>query len=172
MTDLSDVSARLRELLAEDPPDRSFDRTAADALDRALTIAAGAERELLPRRMQRALDQMSEVTHAWGQAAQRRGDETGALRWFALEALASSLEPTIDPYRVAESWLELIAPVLAHYRETNHKARFILLKHVKPNLIENALPYEDVALAFINLPAAAPLDERVSACILGVPLAS
>ena len=104
--------------------------------------------------MQRALEQMAEVTHAWGQAAQRRRDEIGALQWFGLEALASSLESTIDPYRVAESWLGVIAPALAHYRETNHKARFILLKHVRPALIENELPYEDVASAFIDLPAA------------------
>jgi hypothetical protein len=78
------------------------------------------------------------------------------------------LEPTIDPYRVAESWLELIAPALAEYRETNHKARFILLKHVKPTLIDHQMPYDDVAAAFIDLPAAAPLDERVTACIIGV----
>ena len=169
ITDLTNIAGRLRELLDEDPPNRTFDGSAADALGRALIIAAGAERELLPRRMQRALEQMAEVTHAWGEASQRRGDEAGAQQWFALETLASSSEPTIDPYRVAESWLELIAPALAEYRETNHKARFILLKHVKPTLIEHQMPYDDVAAAFIDLPAAAPLDERVTACIIGVP---
>lgn len=168
LTDLIEIADRLRELLAEDPPNRPLDRPAVSAMERALAIATVAERELLPRRMQRALEQMAEVTHAWGLAAQRRGDETGAQLWFDIEALASMSESSIDPYRIAESWLELIAPYFARYRESNRNARFILLKHVKPSLVHEPIPYEEVISAFADLPQAAPLDERVSACILGV----
>jgi hypothetical protein len=168
VTDLQEISVLLRALLAEDPPDRPFDHHASDALNRALSVATSAERALLPRRMQRALEQMAEVTTEWGRQAQRQGDEIDAQRWFDLRNLTASEAPSVDPYRIAEAWLRLIEPAFDRFRLANRKARYVLLRDVKPDLVANRMAYDEVAAAFSHLPAAAPLDERVSACILGV----
>ena len=169
LTDLNEVAGRLRQLLGDDPPSRVLDQVAASALHRFLDAAASAERQLLPRRMLRALEQMAKVTAVWASMAQARGDERTATDWLELAKLASPSERRVDPFRVAECWLGLVAPVLDRFREENRTARYILLRDIEADLKRQPLDYNQVVEAFFNLPAAAPLDERVSACIIGVP---
>ena len=49
---------------------------------------------------------------------------------------------------------------------------FFSLGDITAGLQREAPEYADIAARFTGLPAAAPLDERVTACILGVPEAS
>ena len=79
--------------LAEDPPKRKLDDLAVAAMSRFLDLATREERNLLPRRMLRALGQMSAVLTAWARKARLTGDENGASDWLALETLASSPLP-------------------------------------------------------------------------------
>jgi hypothetical protein len=169
VTDLNEVATRLRTHLAEDPPKRELDDLAVAALDRFLDRATREERNLLPRRMLRALDQMSAVLKAWAQKARLAGDENGASEWLALETLASSPDPKVDPYLVAERWLTLIGPTFEQHRRESRGRRYILLSDVQPRLIASPLTYDEVAQKFVELPQATPLDERVTACIIGVP---
>jgi hypothetical protein len=169
ITDLNEIAGRLRLLLADDPPSRGLDPIAAKALDSLLDDAARAERELLPRRMLRALDQMAKVTAAWAASARARSDETRATEWLELGQLASKDERRVDPFRVAECWLSLVAPVMDRFREENRNSRYILLRHIEADLKKDPLDYESVIQVFAGLPVAAPLEERVSACIIGVP---
>jgi superfamily II DNA or RNA helicase len=169
VTDLTEVVARLRNFLAEDPPKRELDEVAVAAMERCLDIATRAERNLLPRRMLRALDQMSTVLKAWAKKARQAGDEEGATDWLALETLASSPHPKVDPYLVAERWLTLIGPTFEQHRAEARGRRYILLSDIAPRLAVNPLSYDEVAGTFVDLPQATPLDERVSACIIGVP---
>lgn len=169
LTDLNEIAERLRRLLIDDPPSRGLDLAAAQALDRLLERAASAERQLLPRRMLRALEQMAKVTATWAASARLHGDETRATEWLEVGQLASKDERRVDPFRVAECWLSLVAPVMDRFREENRSSRYILLRHIEPDLKREPLDYETVIGAFAHLPAAAPLDERVSACIIGVP---
>jgi hypothetical protein len=170
VTDLNEVAMRLRALLAEDPPERSLDPFAVRAMDRFLDEATQAERELLPRRMLRALELMSNVLNGWAAAARRAHEEVRATEWLDLEiALVSASVPMFDPYLVAERWLALIAPALEAQRKEMRRRRYILLRDVEPRLIREPLDYESVFRAFVDLPPATPLDERVSACVIGVP---
>ena len=169
LTDLNEIAERLRVLLDDDPPSRDLDQVALDALNGFLDAATAAERRLLPRRMLRALDQMSLVMKAWAAKARRAGDEKLASEWLVLEALASTTEPKVDPYRVAECWLNLVAPEFEKYREEKRRARYILLRHLQPQLVEHPMVYEAVVETFSDLPIATPLEERVTACIIGVP---
>ena len=169
ITDLNEIAGRLRLLLADDPPSRSLDPVAAHALDQLLDAAASAEMELLPRRMLRALDQMAKVTAAWAASARARSDEIRATEWLEVGQLASKEERRVDPFRVAECWLSLVAPVMDRFREENRSSRYILLRHIEADLKRDPLDYESVIQAFAGLPVAAPLEERVSACIIGVP---
>ena len=148
---------------------RDLDRVAIEVLDRCLDLAIEAERRLLPRRMIRALEQMQVVVGAWASQARRHSDEDAAARWDALATLASDRVPKVDPYLVAECWLGLIAPVMAQHRLEAPRSRYILLRDITQRLEREPMNYDDVEKAFTGLPAAIPLDERVTACILGVP---
>lgn len=148
-----------------------FDDHAEAVLDRFLTTASRAERAMLPRRMQRALQQMAVLTTAWARAADRSADPASADRWRALHRLAIDDEttPRPDGYLVAQSWLDLVAPALEEERAARRRARYVLLRHADDRLRRSPLDLAAVEEAMSRLPIAAPLDQRISACILGVP---
>ncbi|HQU00732.1 MAG TPA: hypothetical protein PLG60_09535, partial [Acidimicrobiales bacterium] len=73
---------------------------------------------------------------------------------------------------IAERWLEYVSPYLAQQREETRRRRYILLGDITARLQHETPEYADLAAHFTDLPAAAPLDERVTACILGVSEAS
>jgi hypothetical protein len=128
--------------------------------------------DLLPRRMRRALQQMDAVTTKWQHMSQRSGDEATATRWRALSlaarpAMTSGASP--DPVAVAERWLSMITPALEAHRSENPRSRYVLIGDVTGRLIASPLPIEEVEAAFSAIPALAPLEDRISACILGVP---
>jgi len=171
VTDLNEIADRLHSLLGENPESRPLDEAASEVLGRFLRIASRAERQLLPRRMLRALQQMSYVLRQWARQAQVAGDETRATQWAEIEKLVSEEEAQVDPHLVAECWLGLVAPVFEEQREESRNARYIQLKDIQARLIRNPLPYEKVVDAFVDLPLTTPLERRVSACIVGVPAA-
>jgi hypothetical protein len=165
------ISERLRTRLADDPPSVAFDEQADRWLNTFLTHADRVERQLLPRRMQRALNQMHTITSHWATDADRRGDITDADRWRALARFATNDDDHAvpDPYLVAQRWLELVAPLLEAERAVRRRAPYLLLKDINTRLTAAPLPIADVERAMSDLPIAAPLERRVSACILGVP---
>jgi superfamily II DNA or RNA helicase len=171
ITDLNEIADRLRVLLGENPESRPLDQAASEVLGRFLRIASKAERQLLPRRMLRALEQMSRVLKQWARQAQGVGDETRATQWMEIERLVSDGEVQVDPHLVAEGWLGLVAPVFEEQREESRHARYIQLKDIQTRLIRSPLSYERVVDAFVDLPLTTPLERRVSACIVGVPAA-
>ncbi len=119
--------------------------------------------------MLRALDQMANVLEQWAKRERQNGDENRAADWLALRELASAKRPMVDPYLVAERWLTLIAPVFEAHRDEVRRARYILLSDIYSRLVDAPLPYVEVVEAFRDLPTITGLDERVSACIIGVP---
>ena len=117
IVDLSEVTARLRSHLSEDPPGQSLDEDALEWLGVSLDIATRAERQLLPQRMKRALDQMGRVLTRWADAARKRSDESAASSLLKLaELTGESDQPEVDPYLVAERWLTLVGPVFDAHR--------------------------------------------------------
>ena len=82
------VAGRLRDHLRDDPPNVEFDENCERWLDQFLAAAAREETRLLPRRMQRALEQMAEVTRTWGDQALNRGDQTTAQQWWRISRAA------------------------------------------------------------------------------------
>ena len=170
-TDLARVVTGLRSRLGEDPPDRPLDAVAADRLAETLAIAAREELGLLPRRSERALDQMRGVTEAWRRQLQAVGDEETAQRWRRIGDLARPAGDAehADPHAVAERWLELVVPRLEAHRVATRGRRYALLKDITKGLVAEPLELEDVEEAMTGVPLAQPFADRVSACILGVP---
>lgn len=166
---LDEVAARLRSRLGDDPPGVTLE-AALPWLDRVLDAAAYAENMLLPRRMQRALDQLVTISRDYARVAQRRGAEVEASRWGRIAGLAdrSVLDHRPDPYAVAERWLALARPYLDSERARRRHQQFVLLRDVDQRLRDEPLELHAVEAAFGGLTAMPPIDERVVACILGV----
>ena len=168
--DLDLIAERLRELLADDPPAHDFDDDADRWLTKFLDAAAATERQLLPRRLQRALKQMLDVTEHWAQHAE---DVETAQRWRRIRRVADvSSDPddvVSDHYVVAQRWIELVTPLIEEHRATHRSRRYTLLRDITPRLLANPIELSEVEHALSRLEAAAPIDQRISACILGVP---
>lgn len=167
---LENIVKPLRDKLSNDPPSLPFDPSCEEWLNRYLTAATRFERLLLPRRLQRALDQMSHFTARWATAAAQQGHHEISERWKKVGELGNpSDEPHPDPYLVAERWLELVQPLLVEARSERRRSRYLRLKHITPKLQTAPFGIEHVEKMFTGLPFGAPLAKRVTACILGVP---
>jgi hypothetical protein len=167
---LDAVAERLRHHLMDDPPPRTHDAASQDWLDRFLSAAERSENDLLPRRMQRALDQMNRVTLAWSEDAFRQGAYDVAERWGRLRALANPGpdDERADPHEVAERWLQLVRPLLDDVRRTRH-ARYTRLRDIDKRLVSDPLELHAVETAFSGASVMEPFAHRISACIIGVP---
>lgn len=172
LVELEELTTRLRTLLTDDPADVALDDDAMAVLDRLTRRAARSEVRLLPRRHQRALDQMDRVCRRLAQrdgAASRFAERE---RWLTLADLTHV--PTDDQvvgadlHQVAERWLRLVAPVLEDHRRSSRKP-FVLLRDIESRLFEDPFHLEVVEAALEGVDRVAPLTERVTACIVGVP---
>ncbi len=176
VTDLGQVCTQLRHLLADDPPDRAIDETAIEWITHFVTVARTAERNLMPRRLQRALEQIHIVTTAWAGQATRNRDEHNAAMWRTLAAIAANQTPSdtdtagdeIDPYALAQRWIDLIRPRLDNRRQRQRR-RYQLLSDITADLIASPLDTNQVRQAFANLPLRPPLTDRITAAIIGIP---
>lgn len=165
------VVERLRTKLVADPPNHALDGLASEALDRCLVIAAEGERALLPRKLQRALDQMAKVANGCARQARRDGDEELGIRWRRLAefALPSPDDRGPDAAATAEAWLGLVADRLESYRTAQPRRRYVLLGDITPSLIKTPLAVEDIEGVMSEVPIEVPFEDRVAACIVGVP---
>jgi superfamily II DNA or RNA helicase len=170
VANLEGACAHLRRELEQDPPAAGFDEDAIRLLDQALDVAARREFDELPRRMRRALDQMLRVLPTWTEAARRASDEEGAqaIRNHVDLARPRGPETPVDPYLVAERWLSLVAPTLDRYRQEHRNRPYVLISDITPTLITEPQSSATVVAAFADLPDLIPLDQRVTACILGL----
>jgi superfamily II DNA or RNA helicase len=165
------VAERLRLRLAEDPANVLFDEDCERWLDRFLAAAADNEALLLPRRMQRALEQMAEMTSRWAEQALRTADPDGADQWRRLHRVArpGPDDERLDPYLVGEVWWDLVRPLFADIPRTRRRRRYTRLRDLDPLLRARPLDLPAVQTAMRRVPVVEPVDKRVSAVILGVP---
>ncbi|MGY1671408.1 SNF2-related protein [Geodermatophilus sp. SYSU D00710] len=167
------VAQRLRTRLREDPPDVPFDENCERWLGHFLTVAAQRETLLLPRRMQRALEQMAQLTDGWAEQAARRGSPATAEQWRRLHNAARPSpddDVRLDPYLVGEMWWDLVRPRFADLQQQQRRRRrYSRLRDLDPLLRARPLEIADVLRALERVPAVEPVDKRVSAVIIGVP---
>jgi len=171
-TDLQEICRLLRKRLGPDVEDiREITPQTETILNQFFDRLASAERQLLSRRKQRALEEMEKVLEKFVESAAKRQDQQavdmikGVLD--LLQKPSSGVQP--DWEEVAARWLDLIRPVwYEKLQESRRKP--LLLKDIRRDLIaaeESLLPkfLGEFAKSF---PAQRPLDERVVACIVGV----
>jgi hypothetical protein len=166
------VAERLRAHLREDPPNVAFDEKCEQWLEQFLEAATRAESMLLPRRMQRALEQMAVMTGTWAEQAWRRGEYETAEQWGRLRRIArlqSDDEDRLDPYLVGEVWWDLVRPLFAHIRRARRRRRYTRLRDLNILLQEQPLSLSQLHERLERVPVIEPVDKRVSAAIIGVP---
>ncbi|MDM7855810.1 SNF2-related protein [Cellulomonas alba] len=171
-TGLPEVTARLRALLAEDPPQRDFDGACEYWLERFLDAAARAEIALLPRRDQRALAQMATCARTWASAARFAGDrEEAAARWDVIGRIArgETDEGAVDLHETAAIWRQLTRTRRDEYRAAHRRRRYLTLSDLDQDLAVRPLDLTDVESGLSGLSVIPTLDRRISACILAVP---
>ncbi|WP_182113852.1 MULTISPECIES: SNF2-related protein [unclassified Actinotalea] len=170
---LNRVSARLRELLASDPPSASFDDHCETVLTGFIDRAERAEVELLPRRHQRAVEQLQRMCRRWAETARHTGLHDDADRWDAIAGVArgESEAGIVDLHQAADAWLALVKPARLEARATRKRRRsaYSRLADIEPLLDRSPLALDQVELAMSRLEIVEPLAQRVASCILGVP---
>lgn len=170
---LDDVCDRLRRLLSAGVENAQLDDKAVGWLQHVLARLKASERALLPRKKRRALEQMEVVIDHYMKQSLHRRDDHSRARW---SAVLSACRPADDASRpdldaVAERWLELVRPIwFARLGERRKRRRPLLLKDIQRDLMDKALAIEAVERAFSAIPMTPPMDERITACIIGVPL--
>ena len=127
---------------------------------------------LLPRRKQRALEEMTFILGEYLERANLQGnsDRADLIRQLLQLLQPYSKEP-VDPSSLAERWLDLIRPIwydcLKQQRRRHGPLR---LKDIRQVLLDSPLETHALKAAFtgIDLGYLKPLDERIVAAIIGV----
>jgi hypothetical protein len=118
---------------------------------------------------------MSQFCGRWSTGAARSDDIDTAARWTHIQQLTdpAMAEQPVDLHQLAESWLELVQPLRVEARATRRRSsRYALLKDIDPLLKARPLELATVEKRLAALSVVEPIEERVTACILGVPAQS
>ncbi|MEN8207223.1 MAG: SNF2-related protein [Pseudomonadota bacterium] len=170
ITDLQDVAQALRDRLVDEIEDLAMDDLAADYLNRFLGRISDVEQLLLPRKKQRALEEMQIIMDKFLKEAAKLQDEE---RFHQYEAIIDMLQTSNPEYQpdwdeVSARWLDLIRPVW-YEKLQQPRNKPLLLKDIRKELINKGFEFGDLVIQeFKSFPVLPSADERVSACIIGV----
>ncbi len=172
-TELAEIERELRRRLHNVETSRPVDAAASRALAGWSEQLARAERQLLPRRMQRALDEMAAVLDDWISRAAARRDRARLDGYRAIRRMleASGTEGTPDWEEVAGRWLELIRPLWYEQLGARNRRRPLLLRDIRREVIahEDTLGPRLIDSFHRDPVGIQPQpDERITAAIVGV----
>ena len=146
------------------------------SLDQVIGLVArcqkdAAERSLLPKKKQRALEEMAAVLERFVSDASQNRDQRRMEHYQAiirmLEAGSSESQPDWD--EVASRWLDLIRPIW-YAKLKDQRRKPLLLRDIREDLMEQEEGLgQRVIDAFVEFPVLPAPDERISACVIGVP---
>jgi hypothetical protein len=167
---LNDITAALRDVLHEEVNNLDMDARASEYLDKYLDRLLDSERELLPRRKRRALEEMAAVIEKYRLDASESNNQE-ELEYYSrlLDILKMNDRRYVPDWAaIADRWLDLIRPVW-YERLKEPRKRPLLLQDIRPDLLgKKKLTFDDIVNQFSRLPSATPADKRVVAVILGI----
>jgi len=173
VSDLSTICKGLRERLSPDMPAPPATEDHMRWLEPFLRRLVLAERDRLPRKKQRALEEMRRILeHYQGEAAEeRRQDDVDLCRRLIRWLDSQNPEQMPDWEALAERWLDLIRPVWYRALQERGRKRPLRLADLRPRLLgEDRIELADIRQTFARIPRLPPVEERIAACILGVPM--
>jgi len=173
-TDLATICEELRRRLGGDVRDGDFDFAANDVLQYFYKRLSAAEKRLLPRMKQRALDEMRRVISEYQQQNgkgsrpnQERVDFYGALL-RVLDTSDAEIQPDWDD--LATRWLRIIRPIW-HEKIQARRTRPLLLKDLFKTLSkreEELWPTISTVIDLDTIRQLAATKARLSSCIVGL----
>ncbi len=172
ITHLEDVADSLRKLLSSDLEERSMDEKSSELIERFLNRVLETEAALLPRKKQRALDEMTLVLNYYLKQAKQEGDRSRKeilVAALGLLDIPANEEERPDLDAVAEAWLDLIRDTWYEKLISRRRFKPLRLKDIRKDLQTKPIPSEKIYEAFKRIPSARPIHTRVVSAIVGVP---
>lgn len=170
-TDLDKIARRLRGNLALDPPPHTLDEPTVALLSRFVSHLTDTEEQLLPKKKQRALQEMRIILVSYQKEVQfGKNPARLSLVKELLDLLDRRAHISIDLSRLAEGWLDVIRPVWYEHLHHRKRAEPLRLRHIRSDLLTaHRLSDADLQILLEAVSPVKPLAERVVAVILGVP---
>jgi hypothetical protein len=171
VTELGMVCEALRERLTPETNDLPLDDKSAQQLNRFLDRLVAVERILLPRRKQRALEEMRIII---GELAVVASSESRQSDMEHLRDIIGMLDRSRPHYQpdwdeVAGRWLDVIRPIWFEMLAQRKRSRPLLLKDIRKELLQRKTWLLPIVLEqFREFPVLPRPEERVRACIIGV----
>ena len=147
-----------------------MDERASIILEQFIKRLGNAERILLPRRKQRALEEMEHVLKRYVELAVDAGERKRAAEYDALQKVLATPNPERQPDwdEVAARWLDLIRPIW-YERLKSKRTKPLLLKDIRRELISREASLGPRCIErFRSFPVVPSPDERIRVCIVGV----
>ena len=170
ITELGLVCEALRERLTPETENMRMTEKAEKYLMLFLKRLTQVERILLPRKKQRALEEMEHILKVFLKHAVMRADQNKVDGYkIIIDALSQpSPEHQPDWDELASTWLDLIRPTW-YTKLAQPRARPLLLKDIRKELLQDEESFgAKIFSAFQSFPELPPPDERISVCIIGV----
>ena len=170
VTDLQAVCEQLRACLTGEVADLPMTDKAADLLSRFVSRISEVERQLLPRKKQRALEELEAILSQFLKRAAKHQDQVRLQHYQ--DILEMLHKPNVDYQpdwdEVAARWLDIIRPVW-YEKLQQPRNRPLLLKDIRADLLKMEDRFGDQLIEkFRSFPVLPGADERISACIIGV----
>ncbi|GLZ87515.1 hypothetical protein Pres01_35660 [Metapseudomonas resinovorans] len=167
---LRDVAAALRLRLPDEVHNLPPSHSAGRELDRLLGRLSHMERLLLPRKKQRALEQMALVLPRW---AKQSGWAQPSEQADQIQALLDVLSPMgrsdcPDWGQLADAWLDLVRPTWSRYLDRGgRKAAITRLRNIQKDLLADPVPAQKLIDRVSGIAMRQTWEERIVACVLG-----
>lgn len=170
VTDLQATCEQLRERLTGEVADLPMNNKAAEILNRFVSRISEVERLLLPRKKQRALEELDTILSHFLKQAAINQDQARLQHYQAI--LEMLRKPNVDYQpdwdEVAARWLDIIRPVW-YEKLQQPRNRPLLLKDIRADLLKMEDRFGGQLIEkFRSFPVLPGADERISACIIGV----
>lgn len=171
VTDLTRVSERLRENLGGEVESVALDQNSARILSQLVKRLTIVERRLLSRKKQRALEELEYILEMLIVYASKERQQESVDHLRELQKMLRNPPPDQQPDwdTVAAKWLDMIRPVWFE-RLSESRNRPLLLKDIRKDLL--AQPQQlikQLEAHFAQFPVLSRPEERIKACIIGVP---
>ena len=170
LINLRDVVAALRDRLTDDVHDLQPSRAAARELDRLLGRLSRMERLLLPRKKQRALEQMAAVLPGWAkQPGWIQSSEQADQIKMLMDILSlDGRSDCPDWGQLADAWLDLVRPAWSRYLDHGaRKAAITRLRDIQKSLLADPVPAQQLLDRVAGIATRQTWEERIVACVLG-----
>lgn len=169
--DISGIAEALRERLDESMEKMSLDEKSANFLNQFISRLNAAERSMLPRRKQRAIEEMEHVLQSYIKKASKEKDQEKLDSYQSIYETITTPLPNAQPNwdELASRWIDLIRPVW-HEKIKAEKNKLLLMKDIRKTLIAREHEIgEKILQTFSAMPTQRKPDERIKACIIGIP---